>query len=418
MNIYFSGLGGVGVGPLAEIAHDAGHTVQGSDASESLLTQELQSRGMPVSIGQDGSFLQSCHEEQPIDWFVYTAALPSDHPELVLARQLGLKITKRDDLLAHIIKEKGLKLLAVTGTHGKTTTAGMMVWVLKQLNIPISYSVGTTLTFGPSGHYDPASQYFVYECDEFDRNFLQFSPQLSLITSVDYDHPDTYPTKDEYYAAFNQFIGQSEFTIMWQRDADVLSSAPSDSWILQADEVDDDLALHGAHNRRNGTLVKKALEKIGHSYNGQVDEALSRFPGTKRRFERLADNIYTDYGHHPAEIAATLQLAREVSDQVVLVYQPHQNVRQHEIKYQYTDCFQDAEAIYWLPTHLSREDPDLPILTVEELTTNVINPASVHPAELDDELWQNLKQAQAEGKLILAMGAGSIDGWLRNQLTV
>lgn len=415
MNVYFSGLGGVGVGPLAEIAHDAGYSVQGSDASESLLTQELQSRGMPVMIGQDGSFLRACHEEQPIDWFVYTAALPDDHPELVTARELGLKITKRDDLLAHIIQEKNLKLIAATGTHGKTTTSGMLVWALKQLGVPISYSVGTTLSFGPSGAYDPTSEYFVYECDEFDRNFLHFKPHLSLIASIDYDHPDTYPTPEEYYQAFNQFIGQSDFTIMWQRDADTLDIAPDNSWILQDNEVAT-LSLHGAHNRRNGTLVKKALEKIGQTQTDKIDEIIGRFPGTKRRFEQLDDNIYTDYGHHPAEIAATLQLAREVSDEVVLVYQPHQNVRQHEIKYKYTDCFKDAETVYWLPTYLSREDPTLPILTHEDLTTNVTNQSVIHPAELDDELWQKIEQARSQGKLVLAMGAGSIDGWLRSKL--
>lgn len=415
MNVYFSGLGGVGVGPLAEIAHDAGYSVQGSDASESLLTQELQSRGMPVMIGQDGSFLRACHEEQPIDWFVYTAALPDDHPELVTARELGLKITKRDDLLAHIIQEKNLKLIAATGTHGKTTTSGMLVWALKQLGVPISYSVGTTLSFGPSGAYDPTSEYFVYECDEFDRNFLHFKPHLSLIASIDYDHPDTYPTPEEYYQAFNQFIGQSDFTIMWQRDADTLDIAPDNSWILQDNEVAT-LSLHGAHNRRNGTLVKKALEKIGQTQTDKIDEIIGRFPGTKRRFEQLDDNIYTDYGHHPAEIAATLQLAREVSDEVVLVYQPHQNVRQHEIKYKYTDCFEDAETVYWLPTYLSREDPTLPILTHEDLTTNVTNQSVIHPAELDDELWQKIEQARSQGKLVLAMGAGSIDGWLRSKL--
>jgi UDP-N-acetylmuramate--alanine ligase len=433
MNIYFSGIGGVGIGPLAEIAHDAGYTVHGSDAQDSLITKELRARGITVSLLQDGSFLQACHTMQPIDWFVHTAALPYDHPELVLARSLGIRTAKRDELLAHIIAEKNLKLIAIAGTHGKTTTTGMMVWELQQLGIPVSYSVGTTLSFGPSGKFDPASEYFVYECDEFDRNFLHFSPYLSLITSVDYDHPDTYPTEHDYMAAFRQFIDQSNTSIMWKIDGDKLAATSADGWILADNEVAD-IHLAGAHNRRNATLVLKAVEylrledgrwkmedgerKGDHHSDSQTDnpqQALEAFPGTDRRFEHLAEHLYSDYGHHPVEIAATLQLARELSNHVVLVYQPHQNVRQHEIKDQYIDQFELADDIYWLPTYLSREDPNLPILTPEELTKNITNKAAVHITAFDDELWNTIQQARSEGKLVLGMGAGAIDSWLREQ---
>ena len=168
MNIYFSGIGGVGLGPLAEIAHDAGHIVHGSDMQESLTTRELQERGIPVSTDQTGDYLMYCHRQQSIDWFVYTAGLPSDHPELLKARELGLHLAKRDELINYIIGEKGLKLIAIAGTHGKTTTTAMMVWVFRQLNIPVSFSIGATTSFAPSGYFDPNSRYFVYECDEFD----------------------------------------------------------------------------------------------------------------------------------------------------------------------------------------------------------------------------------------------------------
>lgn len=415
MNIYFSGIGGVGIGPLAEIAHDAGYTVQGSDATDGLLTRELRAHGIRTTIGQDGSFLQTCHDEAPIDWFVHTAALPADHPELLLAKQLGIKTAKRDELLAYIIKEKDLQLIAIAGTHGKTTTTGMMVWTMQQLGIPISYSVGTTLSFGPSGKFDPDSRYFIYECDEFDRNFLHFSPHLSLITSFDYDHPDTYPTEAEYSAAFRQFINQSDIAIMWQADDTVIQATPAANWILGDDEVMD-IRLAGAHNRRNATLVAKAIEYLGVGDPAKALTSLQSFPGTDRRFECLDVNLYSDYGHHPIEIAATLQLAREIADDVVLVYQPHQNVRQHEIRDQYTDQFEAASTIYWLPTYLSREDPRLAILQPDELTQHVTNRHAVHITNLDDELWHTIQAARADGKLVLAMGAGSIDGWLRTKL--
>lgn len=414
MNIFFSGIGGVGLGPLAEIASDAGYRVVGSDARDGLVIERLRDKGISISLTQDGSFLKSCHDENPIDLFIYTSALPLNHPELVLAKALGIKTAKRDELLARILQAKNLKLIAVAGTHGKTTTTGMAVWTFQKLGIPISYSVGTTLNFGPSGKFDPRSQYFVYECDEFDRNFLNFSPYLSVITSLDYDHPDTYPSKASYFEAFQQFTSQSEHVIMWRADSQNIRLTRS-SWVLSGSEVAP-LNLAGEHNRRNASLVIKALEYLNLGSWDEVRAALNSFPGTDRRFERLADNLYSDYGHHPVEIAATLQLARELADQVVLIYQPHQNVRQYEIKAQYTDCFEQAGEVIWLPTYLSREDPNLPILQPQELTENITNKAAVSFATLNDDLWKIIQKSRHKGKLVLAMGAGDIDGWLRNHI--
>ena len=415
MRIYFSGIGGVGIGPLAMIAHDAGYAVYGSDQTDGLITQELSRRHIPFQLDQSGDYLRAVHQQTPLDWFVYTASLPADHPELQLAQQLGLRISKRDELLAQIIHDKQLKLIAVAGTHGKTTTTGMLVWAMKQLGVPVSYSVGSTLSFGPSGAFDPQSEYFVYECDEFDRNFLHFQPYLSLITSVDYDHPDTYPTQADYRAAFRQFAGQSRQLIGWQDQQDIIDHANPRHRLLAAPYQG--LTLPGVHNRANASLVIAALQQLQpDSSTNQLLHAMNQFPGTARRFEKLADHLYSDYGHHPVEIAATLQLARELSDYVVLVYQPHQNIRQHEIRHQYTDCMTLAETVYWLPTYLTREDPHLPILTPEQLSQHIVNRSAVQSAELDDQLWQAITAARRAGKLVLCMGAGTIDGWLRQRL--
>lgn len=413
MNIFFSGIGGVGIGSLAQLAHDAGHRVMGSDTSTSLMTKALIKRDIPVSLQQDGHYLKQVHKETPIDWLVHTSALPEDHPELKMAKHLGIKITKRSELINHIVTEKNLKLIAISGTHGKTTTTGMLSWALKQLHVPVSYAIGTTLDYGPSAQYLPDSEYFVYECDEFDKNFLDFKPYLTLITSIGYDHVDTYPTKDDYFAAFNTFLEQSEHTIGWQRDFAWLPNVPANKMWQLADDETADLHLTGEHNRRNGTLVVKALEYLGLGYK---PEALRSFPGTNRRFEKLADNIYSDYGHHPAEIAATLQLAKELSDNVILVYQPHQNVRQYEIKPLYREAFEDASKIYWLPTYLSREDQSLPVLTPAELTEGITNKRDISVADLSDDLWEAIEQHRMIGHLVLCMGAGSIDSWVRSHL--
>lgn len=416
MNVYFSGIGGVGIGPLAEIAVDAGYHVQGSDLLETPITRQLRKRNVSVSIGQDGSFLRECHEHQPVDWFVYTSALPADHPELRLAQELGIKTAKRDELLKHIIADKNLKLIAVTGSHGKTTTTGMLIWLFKQLNIPASYSVGATLSFGPSGKYTPGSEYFIYECDEYDRNFLQYYPDVSLITSIEHDHPDTYPTELDYIEAFRQFIAQSKHVIMWQADNTLLDTDAGAGWILKPNDIPQDITLHGNHNRRNATLVAKAIEYLQITDSKNVIEAINSFPGTDRRFERLAENLYTDYAHHPSEIASTLQLARELNDHVVVVYQPHQNARQHSIMQQYADSFELAEKLYWVPTFLTREsDSSLRVFQPQDFIEHLDNKQIAESAELDDELWQKLEAARSAGKLVLCMGAGTIDSWIRQK---
>jgi len=422
MNIYFSGIGGVGISALVEIALDAGFKVHGSDLVASLSTAELEKRGVIMNIGpQDGEFLKACHADEPLDWFIYTAALEAPEApgraELLTARELGIATAKRDEFLNFFFGAKDLKLIAVAGSHGKTTTTGMLVWAFKQLGLPASYAIGTTLHFGNIGHYDIDSQYFIYECDEFDRNFLHFSPEMAVITSVDYDHPDTYPTVAEYKKSFHEFLSKSSNIMIWQETAKYLDAPVDDrTWELNSSDISPDIHLAGLHNRQNASLVLKTLERLGLGSAEQNIKILNEFPGTDRRFERLADNLYSDYGHHPTEIAATLELASELSEHVVLVYQPHQNIRQHYLLGKYKDEFKNAEHIYWLPTYLTRENPDLQILPPELLYSTVTNRDSVETADLDDDLWRKVEDERANGKLVLFMGAGSIDAWVRQHL--
>lgn len=422
MRIYFSGIGGVGIGPLAQIAVDAGYEVVGSDLAESPLTAQLTNRGIQVYIGQDGSQMASAHAEKPIDWFIYTSALPPDHPELIFAQNSGIKVSKRDEFLAAFLKDHDMSLVAIAGTHGKTTTTGLLMYAMKTLGIPLSYSIGTTVSWGPSGLFDTASKHFVYECDEYDRNFLHFEPAISVITALDYDHVDTYATEKDYRNAFVQFIQQSYYTILWEKDLRYLHDDPHAN--LEAfDELMDlsHITLAGDHVRHNAFLVQMALERIIPSLGLDISteaivKAINAFPGTARRFEKLGRNLYSDYGHHPSEIAATLQLAKEIASKVILIYQPHQNVRQHEIRDLYTpEVFKNADTIYWLPTYLSREDEQLDTLSPEALTRQL--PAEkVRLAEPNDELWASISSHVTAGDLVLVMGAGSIDGWLRQRI--
>jgi UDP-N-acetylmuramate--alanine ligase len=419
MHIYFSGVSGVAIGPLAMIALDLGHTVSGSDLQKSEMTTYLQDRGARVSIGEQINFIKTEHQAQPIDWFIYSSALPSDHPELVFAKEQGIQVSKRSDFINQLLEDRKLKMIAIAGTHGKTTTTGMVIWLMKELNVPISYSIGTTVSFGPPAQYQEGSEYFIYECDEFDRNFLEYRPEASIITTVDYDHPDTYKTPEDYNAAFNQFAQQSKLPITWHSVAEKLEVTNN---MLQ---VPDDrnlnlVPLPGEHNRRNAWLAATVVERLGLVKHEEWDNILKRFanfPGTNRRFEKLADNLYTDYAHHPAEIAATIDMALELNQNVVVVYQPHQNIRQRLLleEHGYAHCFDKAKSVYWLPTYLSREDGS-DVVAPETLMAETSNPSVITAAQMDGQLWQQISEHRLAGDLVLCMSAGDLDAWLRKRL--
>lgn len=426
MHIYFSGIGGAGIGPLALIAHQAGYTVTGSDKTESQYTEYLRRHGITLHIGQTRDKIEAADKQSPIDWIVMSSAIQLENPqhdELVYAQEKNIKISKRDALLNEIISQKNLELLAVAGTHGKTTTTAMLIWGAQKLGIPVSYSVGAKISFGDMGHYEPGSKYFIYECDEFDRNFLQFSPKISGITTIDWDHHDIYPTREEYKEAFRQFISKSQLSILFVKDADYIELATSSS-ITSLSEDDENLkkiTLHGEHNRRNALVAAHMLQTISDASLDTIVEILNDFPGTQRRFEKIVENIYSDYAHTPEEIAATLQLAKELNNTVVVVYEPLTNKRQHFMQEQYNDIFEPATKVYWTPSYLAREDPNQHILTPSELIAGLSPNTNAVSAELNDDLLNKIKEHAANGALVLCMaggGGGSLDEYLRANLTV
>lgn len=403
MNIYISGISGTGMGPLALMAKAAGLNVCGSDLAEGAIFSELKKADINVKIGeQDGKFLKERIEKEGIDWFVHTSALKEEHAELKLARESGIKITKRDELTAYLIEKLGLKMIAVAGTHGKTTTTAMIVFAALKLGLPVSYIVGTTLGFAPSGAYHNGDKFFVYEADEYDRNFLKFHPWLAVIPFVSYDHPDIYPTREEYIKAFFEFKLQSDEVI--------------------EDAAIDGLTLAGDARKKDAALATAAIMKMSPGTDEKIIvDILNEFPGVGRRFEKLTDGIYTDYAHHPEEIAATMDVARDEAERcgkngIVAIYQPHQNTRQHEVKDGYFDAFVGAEKIFWLPTYLTRENPDLPVLTPADLINELSNGDKAEPMEIDDELFEQILKYRDAGYLVLLMTAGPADTWLRQKL--
>jgi UDP-N-acetylmuramate--alanine ligase len=427
MHIYFSGIGGTGLGPLALIAHQAGYTVSGSDKQDSQYIHYLQDHGLRnIHIGQTIDQIRAAHSENPIDWYVYSSAVAieqPDHPELVFCRDNGIKMSKRDELLSHILQEKNLKLIAVAGTHGKTTTTAMAIWLATRLGIPTSYSVGGKISFGEMGHFEPDSEYFIYEADEFDRNFLAFHPYVSIITGIDWDHPDIYPTRKEYEAAFGQFIKQSGYTVMWKDDA-VKVNLPSSKEGVFLDEADPTIPrirLPGLVNRQDAWQVIQAFMYITGKLVDELLPHLEAFPGVSRRFELLAPNLYTDYAHTPPKIRGTLETAHEIAgDNVVVVYEGLHNTRQHFIKDKLEHLFDNVKYLYIAPSYLAREDENLPLLSPTDLKNLLSKQAKLKsaPAELNTELKNRIQEHLIQGDTVVCIsagGGGSLDEWLRHE---
>ena len=430
MHIYFSGIGGAGIGPLAQIALEAGYTVSGSDKQDSQYIQYLRAHGVTnIHIGQTHEAIARAHAKQSIDWFVYTSALPLENPnapELAFCREQHIKTSKRDELLNTILHDKNLELIAIAGTHGKTTTTAMVTWLFKQLDQPLSYLLPAKVSYGDMGEYNPASKYFVYEADEFDRNFLAYQPAISLITGVSWDHHEIFPTREDYQMAFRDFINQSISAVIWQDDADYLQldgtldgrlsvQDPNNSHIAQ-------LTLKGFYNRLDAWLAIQAVHKACGTPIKTLIPIINTFPGLQRRMEMIKPGLFSDYAHTPEKIrgamSVALEMAAESNQNVVVVYEPLTNRRQHFQIDDYRDCLSGAAQVYWLPSYLAREDPTQRIIPPAELIAHLADPAIAVPAEHDDNLKQTIQKHLDNGDMVVCMAGGggnSLDDWLRKE---
>lgn len=428
MHIFFSGIGGTAIGPLALIAKQAGYTVSGSDKQDSLYIEYLKKRGIKnIYIGQDLQQIAHIHETTPIDWYVYSSAIEKENPhapELQFAREQSIKMSKRDELLNLIIQEKQLKLIAIAGTHGKTTTTAMVVWLFKQLGIPLSYSVGAKISFGDMGHFDEQSHYFAYECDEFDRNFLAFTPYLSLISGVSWDHHEIFPTREDYQQAFKEFIGQSHRTVLWQEDYDYLGLTNQASTMVQnsANPLINHIKIKGQYNRLDAWLAVQALHYVSREPIEKLILLMNKFSGLQRRMEEIIPNLYSDYAHTPEKIrgamSVALEMAEEHNQDVVVVYEPLTNRRQHFMIDDYGDCFAGAKRVYWIPSYLAREDPNQRVIPPSELISHLPDPSLAVPMERNGQLKTAIKKHLDNGEMVVGMAGGggdSLDEWLRRE---
>lgn len=428
MHIYFSGIGGAGIGPLAQIALQAGYTVSGSDKQDSQYIQYLKKHGIAnIHIGQSRDDIATVHDAEPIDWFVYTSALPLEDPnapELVFCKEQDIKTSKRDELLNAILQDKKLKLIAIAGTHGKTTTTALTTWLFTQIQEPVSYLLPAKTGFAELGAYNSDSHYFIYEADEFDRNFLAYKPAISLITGVSWDHHEIFPTREDYQAAFCEFIDQSAHTFIWQEDAEYLElEDTSDRSILDSSQPEiETIKLLGKYNRLDAWLAVQAVHFATKKPIAELIEIANKFPGLSRRMEQIKPNLYSDYAHTPEKIRGAMSVAGEMAaesgQKLVVVYEPLTNRRQHYMLNDYHDVFNGAEKLYWIPSYLAREDPAQRIIPPAELISHLDDPSIGIAMERDAKLKKAIQQHLDAGDMVVCMAGGggnSLDDWLREE---
>ena len=426
MHVYFLAIGGAGIGPLAQLAQEAGYTVSGSDQLETSYIIYLREHGITdIDVGDSVDLIRNAHEKNPIDWLVYSSAVEIDEKgsrQLEKAKSLGIKCTKRDLFILELINKTNLKMIAIAGTHGKTTTTAMVSWLFINLNKPISYLIPAKVSFGEMAHYDKDSEYFIYEADEYDRNFLAFKPHLSIISGVSWDHHEIYKTREEYIEAFRDFINQSKQTIIWDNDA-VYLGVNNSNLLIEPDNTPDlnKLSLKGQFNRRDGLLAVRVVSSI---FNLPIDKlmtVINNFPGLSRRMEEISPNLFSDYAHTPDKVRGAISAASEIAKDrgrsLIAIYEPLTNKRQKYILDEYKDCFKGVDHLYWLPSYLAREDPNDEIIEPKTLIARLSDPSIAEAASRDQVLLTKIKDHLDKGDMVVALaggGGGSLDDWLRD----
>lgn len=374
--LHFIGIGGAGMSGLAVVCAGLGATVTGSDRSESSYMERLRAAGLEPSIGHDAANLSEGAE------VVVSTAIAADNPELALARERGQNVIHRGELLAELCAEK--RLIAIAGTHGKTTTTAMAVWALRWLGEDPAFFVGGEVPgLGPDGAPANAgwgeSEWVVAEADESDGSFLRLDPEIAVVTNVEMDHHSKWGSLEPLIEAFAGFAGKARVAVLpapsrtggaveevrGELDSPVEFSAGAPG----PEQID--LAVPGAHNVQNARACLAALGAAGFDL-GRAAAALAGFRGVRRRLEvkgeRGGVRIYDDYAHHPTEVRAALSALRELGPpRLVAVFQPHLYSRTKVFATQFGAALALADEIAVLDIYAAREEPVGPLAGVSGL---------------------------------------------------
>jgi UDP-N-acetylmuramate--alanine ligase len=359
--LHFIGIGGAGMSGLALVCAELGATVSGSDRADSSYMERLRAAGLDPVIGHDAANLPEGAE------VVVSTAIGDDNPELALARERGVEPIHRGVLLAELCAEK--RLIAVAGTHGKTTTTAMLVWALRALGADPAFFVGGEVPgLGVEGAAANAGwgggEWVVAEADESDGSFLDLKPEVAVVTNIEMDHHSRWGSVAELRAAFRDFVAPAA-TVVAAADGSLggvtegKQVAGFDAGAPGPERLD--LAVPGDHNLLNARAALAVLKAAGVDV-GRAAAALADFPGVKRRLElkgsRGGTRVYDDYAHHPTEVRAALSALRELEPgRLVVVFQPHLYSRTKAFADGFGAALSLADEAVVLDVYPAREEP-------------------------------------------------------------
>ncbi len=442
--VFCIGIGGIGVSGLAELLHQQGYAVSGSDVSKNALTNRLQKLGITIFDTHDEKNIDG------VDLVVYTSAAKTDNPERIAAARHGIPQISRGQLLAYVMEDHCNFIVA--GTHGKTTTSGLIAWVFEQANQDPSFMIGGVLRDRQTTMRLGKSRYFIAESDESDASFLLLSPTVAVITNIDQDHMETYAHDFERlkksFLQFAQSVPADGFVLACIDNAVVrelipqmhcrvitYGTAESADYQLQSfhqtglhsqfrvktktsELVDFQLNMAGMHNALNAVAAIVIAREYGLP-DSAVQNALANFPGMGRRFHPHGEIavlggsalLFDDYGHHPVELKVTLRAAKQAFPErrVVLVFQPHRYSRTRDLMADFVDVLKTADQLVLTEVYAASEKK---IEGADGMALfEAVKKAGAHQACFVPELSQlpeALKTILQPNDVVILQGAGNI----------
>ena len=442
-NIYFLGIGGIGMSALARYSLHEGRRVAGYDRTPSALTEALEAEGAAIHYEEDVRLIPEAFLDPATTMVVYTPAVPRDHAEYRYFLEHGFRIEKRSQMLGHL--SAGKYVMAVAGTHGKTTTSTLVAWLNRALT-----GGGSAFLGGVSKNFDSnlvlgGGARLAVEADEFDRSFLRLYPDVAVVTSADADHLDIYGTHEAVKEAFSQFIGQIRpgGSLIIKQGLDLRIDNPGITvWRYALDTPCDFYAarvrlLEGGHYRYDIVTPDGVIADCTLGVPGWVNiensvaavasvwcaarhegvaldaerlrEGLASFAGVKRRFEFYVNTpkqVYMDdYAHHPRELAATLLSLRRMfpGRRITALFQPHLYTRTRDLCDGFAEALSHADEVVLLPIYPAREEP-IEGVTSEIIAERVTVPCRIVPREaLADTV------VAMPTDVVVSFGAGNID---------
>ena len=451
--VHFIGVGGIGMSALARILADRGQTVSGSDPRDNATVQNLRDRGVRIFSEQTAASINTlleAHERAPI--VVISTAIPDDNPELVRARERGLDIWHRSDLLAALSSQQ--PAIAVAGSHGKTTTSSLITTLLHQAGEdPTAVIGGIVPCIGSNGH-SGQGRLLVAEADESDGSLVKFQASLGLITNLELDHTDHYRGLDDLIKTLQRFGNGCDRLLANHDDPILREHFRADAWwsVQTSDEVDFaalplqldgdrcharffesgkavgefTLPMPGLHNLSNATAALAACRMEGLSLE-RLMGGLAALQTPGRRFDLRGTwqgrHIVDDYAHHPSEVKATLEMARLMVDsgrsplpspprRLLAVFQPHRFSRTQEFLGEFALALQNCDALMLAPVYAAGEKPIEGVCsrTLADRVRALRPDLPVHVADTIDELVCLVRDGSQPEDLVLAMGAGDVNG--------